>query len=111
MKVRKIVEREFPGLYQFKKRIRQMGRGTAPINYRFSRKSMEAVPVRRMYVLQTLFELVLGTQIKRARAADSRSLIQLCAEIDIPHSALHYVIQEFQVLLHRGFVDVSPICC
>ncbi|AFY31448.1 hypothetical protein Cal7507_0970 [Calothrix sp. PCC 7507] len=36
-----------------------MGRGTAPINYRFSRKSMEAVPVRRMYVLQTLFELVL----------------------------------------------------
>ncbi|AFY31073.1 hypothetical protein Cal7507_0583 [Calothrix sp. PCC 7507] len=35
-----------------------MGSSTAPINYRFSRKSMAAVPVRRMYVLQTLFELV-----------------------------------------------------
>ncbi|AFY33637.1 hypothetical protein Cal7507_3230 [Calothrix sp. PCC 7507] len=54
--------------------MRQMGSSTAPINYRFSRNYMEAVPVRRMYVLQTLFELVLIHKISSHDSATPKKL-------------------------------------
>ncbi|BAY98413.1 hypothetical protein NIES37_23630 [Tolypothrix tenuis PCC 7101] len=46
-------------LYHFEKRTRQMSRGTAPVRYLICQKIEDAVPLQRIYLSQTLFELVL----------------------------------------------------
>jgi hypothetical protein len=45
-------------LYHFQKTTRQMGRGTAPVRYLICQKIVDAVPLQRVYLSQTLFELV-----------------------------------------------------
>ncbi|BAY35287.1 hypothetical protein NIES2107_71990 (plasmid) [Nostoc carneum NIES-2107] len=41
----------------FEKGMQQTGRGTAPVRYLIYQKIVDAVPLKRIYLLPTLFEL------------------------------------------------------
>ncbi len=49
--------------------MRQTGRGTAPVRYLICQKIADAVPLQRIYLSQTLFELVLVSYTAIAQAA------------------------------------------